>query len=216
MSYEIQSEEQLRELMGNPVHEIVVGKSTPVITQSIRRYIELSPFACLATYAADGSTDISPRGDPPGFVDVQDEKTLILPERPGNRRLDSIINIISQPKLSLLFMIPGVLETVRVNGTGVVSTDPALLARSVVNGKLPELVVIVTVEEALGHCSKALRRSKLWQGDYLPENDLSEGTPPERKVPTLVELMTDHIGIDEAMSDALNDAIEKDAVERLY
>ncbi len=206
MKHQITSEEELRELMGDPVHELVVVKSSPVITETIKRYIEMSPFACLATHSDDGSSDLSPRGDPPGFVHIQDEKTLIFPERPGNKRLDSIINIIRQQKLSLLFMIPGVLETVRVNGSGIVSTDPALLALFPINGKLPELVVVVTVEEAFGHCSKAFRRSRLWTDEYLPT----------QKVPTLAELMTDHLGLDEATHRELEEGIKNDVDERMY
>ena len=206
MKHQITSEEELRELMGDPVHELVVVKSSPVITETIKRYIEMSPFACLATHSDDGSSDLSPRGDPPGFVHIQDEKTLIFPERPGNKRLDSIINIIRQQKLSLLFMIPGVLETVRVNGSGIVSTDPALLALFPINGKLPELVVVVTVEEAFGHCSKAFRRSRLWTDEYLPT----------QKVPTLAELMTDHLGLDEATHRELEEGIKNDVDERMH
>ena len=137
MEHQITSEDQLRALMGEPIHPLVVAKSTPVLTPAITRYIELSPFAVLATHAPDGSSDISPRGDPPGWVHIKDDKTLILPERPGNKRLDSVINIINQPKMSLLFMIPDVLETVRINGSAIISTDPELLNLFPINGKLP-------------------------------------------------------------------------------
>ena len=206
MAYEITTEDALRELMGDPVHELVVVKSTSVITDPLRRYIERSPFACLATYGADGTCDLSPRGDPPGFIMVLDEKTLFLPERPGNKRLDSIINIIHQPQLSLLFMIPGTLETVRVNGTGAVTTDPKLLARCPVNGKLPTLGVLITVNEALGHCSKAFRRSKLWQDDYVARDG----------VPTLTEMMSAHLNLDESMSAELDKGIENDVRTNMY
>jgi PPOX class probable FMN-dependent enzyme len=143
--------------MGEPIHEIIMAKSSPSITQPMQTYIEQSPFVCLATHGPDGTSDVSPRGDAPGFVQVLNDKTLVVPERPGNKRLDSIINIVEQPQLALLFMIPGILETVRVNGRGIVSTDPELLQRCEVRGMLPQIVVIVTVEEAFGHCSKALR-----------------------------------------------------------
>ena len=206
MSYEIRSEAQLRALMGNPVHELVVAKSSPVITAPLKRFIECSPFACLATHAADGSNDVSPRGDPPGFVHVLDEKTLVMPERPGNKRFDSLVNIINQPKLALLFMIPGVLETVRVNGTGVITTDPELLARFPIGGKLPQLVIVITVEEAMGHCSKAYRRSKLWQSDYIPG----------AAVPTLSQMMAGHLNLDTATSQMLDRGIEDDARHNMY
>lgn len=130
----------------------------------------------------------------------------MIPERPGNRRFDSLINIINQPRLALLFMIPGVQETVRVNGTGIISTDPELLARFPVNGKLPKVVIVVTVEQALGHCSKAFRRSKLWQEDYLP----AEG------VPSLAELMSEHLGLDTDSIGLLELGIEDDAQNNMY
>ena len=206
MAHEITTEDDLRKLMGDPVHPLVVVKSTPVITEPLARYIERSPFACLATYGADGTCDLSPRGDPPGFIKVLDEKTLFLPERPGNKRLDCIINIIPQPQLSLLFMIPGTLETVRVNGTGVVTTDPDLLAQCSVNNKLPEIGVLITVGEALAHCSKAFRRSKLWQDDYIADDG----------VPTLAEMMTGHLELDEALSTELDEGIEIDVRDRMY
>ncbi|MEJ6703653.1 MAG: pyridoxamine 5'-phosphate oxidase family protein [Pseudomonadales bacterium] len=206
MTHEIKTEKALRDLIGNPVHELVVVKTTPIITAPIRRYIERSPFVCLATYGIDGACDLSPRGDPPGFVKVLNEKTLFLPERPGNKRLDSAINIIQQPQLSLMFMIPGTLETVRVNGTGVMTTDPELLSLSSVNGKSPELGVLITVGEALGHCSKAFRRSKLWQSDYARRDG----------VPSLAELMTGHLDLDEALTAELDAGIKNDVLTRMY
>jgi len=204
--YHITTEAELRAITGEPAHELIWIKSAVVLTEPLQRYIKLSPFACLATHHLDGSTDVSPRGDAPGFIKILDEKTLVLPERPGNKRLDSVINIINQPKLALLFMIPGVKETVRVNGTGVVSTDPDLLAQFPVNGKLPQLVIVISVEEALGHCSKAFRRSKLWQSDYVPETG----------VPTLTEMMGGHLQLDTATREMLDFAIEDDAQNNMY
>jgi len=206
MEYQIKSETELRALMGNPVHELVLVKSSEILTEPLKRYIELSPFACLATYSKDGSSDVSPRGDQPGFVKILDEKTLVLPERPGNKRLDSVVNIIGQPQLSLLFMIPGTLETLRVNGTGVISTDPELLAQFAVNKKLPQLAIVVTVEEAFGHCSKAFRRSKLWDAEYVPET----------KTPSLAEMMSGHLQLDSETTDMLEHAIEDDAKNNMY
>lgn len=206
MAHEIESEAELRALMGEPIHPAVVVKSTPLLTEPLQRYIERAPFACLATYAADGSTDLSPRGDPPGFVKVIDASTLFLPERPGNGRLDSIVNIIATGRLSLLFMIPGTLETVRVNGTGKVTTDPALLEACAVAGKLPRLGVLITVVEAFGHCSKALRRAKLWQEDYRSRAG----------VPSLAEMMTAHLETNADLDAALAEGIERDVRERMY
>jgi uncharacterized protein len=211
VNHQITSETQLRAIMGDPVHELVLAKSATLITEPIKRYIQLAPFVCLATHGDDGASDLSPRGDAPGFVHVIDEKTLVIPERPGNKRLDSVVNIIKQPRLALLFMIPGVLETVRVNGTGKISNDPALLERFPVNGRLPQIVVVVTVEEALGHCSKALRRSKLWQQDYMPHTKESGSN-----VPTLVEMMSAHLDLDKDTQAMMAGAIEDDARNNMY
>ena len=206
MSYEISNEVELRRHLGEPIHELVVAKSTDSLNGAMRRFSALSPFAVLATHDTDGASDVSPRGDAPGWVHMRDNKTLILPERPGNKRLDSVLNIISQPKLSLLFMIPGVLETVRINGTGSVSMDPNLLAHFRVNGKLPELCIVVTITEALGHCSKAYRRSKLWEDVYRP-------TSP---VPSLAQLMSDHLDLNATLAKELDEGIEADVAERMY
>ena len=204
--YQISSEEELRAIMGEPVHELVLIKSSDSLSGSMKKFIALSPFVCLATHGNDDSCDVSPRGDAPGFVHVLDDKTLVIPDRPGNKRLDSILNIINQPNMALLFMIPGVLETLRVNGSGTVSNDPELLERFDVNGKLPSLVIVVTVEEAFGHCSKAFRRSKLWDTDYLPKT----------KAPSLAEMMSGHLQLDEDTSSILEAAIEDDAQNNMY
>jgi PPOX class probable FMN-dependent enzyme len=204
--HQIKSEAQLRAIMGEPVHELVLVKSSNTITSPMRVFIEQSPFICLATHGKGGTSDVSPRGDAPGFVHILDEQTLVIPDRPGNKRLDSIVNIVNQPELALLFMIPGVLETLRVNGTGIISTDPALLGVFEVNGKQPALVIIVTVTEAFGHCSKAFRRSKLWQPDYLPKE----------KTPSLAELMSGHLDLDKDTTDMLESAIEDDATNNMY
>lgn len=204
--YHITSEKDLRAIMGEPIHEVVLAKSTDTLSEPMKKYIELSPFVCLATHGEDGTGDVSPRGDAPGFVQVLDNRTLVIPDRPGNKRLDSIVNIINQPNMALLFMIPGVLETLRVNGKGIISTDPELLQHFEVNGKLPALVIVVTVEEALGHCSKAFRRSKLWQSDYLPKT----------KSPTLTELVSVHLQLDEETTSMIDAAIEDDAQNNMY
>mgnify|MGYP001819431306 FL=1 len=204
--FQISSEEELRSIMGEPVHELVLIKSSDSLSGPMKNFIALSPFVCLATHGKDGSCDVSPRGDAPGFIHILDDRTLVIPDRPGNKRLDSIVNIINQPNMALLFMIPGVLETLRVNGSGVVSNDPGLLERFDVNGKLPSLVISVTVEEALGHCSKAFRRSKLWSTDYLPK----------AKAPSLAEMMSGHLQLDEDTTNMLDAAIEDDAQNNMY
>ena len=204
--YLVSNEAQLRELMGDPVHELIHLKSASRITAPMLQFIQMSPFLCIATHGPEGDTDVSPRGDAPGFVQLLDENTLVIPERPGNKRLDSVVNIIRQPQLALLFMIPGTGETLRVNGRGKISTDPELLELFEVNGKLPKLCIVVDVEEAFGHCSKAFRRAKLWEDDYRPTGH----------VPTLAEMMGDHLELDADTTTMLEGAIEDDAVNNLY
>jgi len=157
----IASEEELREIIGFP-DELVVAKIADRLNDLTRQFVERSPFVCVATVDPDGGLDVSPRGDPPGFVRVLDERTLLLPDRPGNRIADTLTNLLADPRIALLFLIPGVAETFRVNGTAAIVDDPELLERSAVEGKVPKLGILVTVEEAYTQCPKALLRSELW------------------------------------------------------
>ena len=127
-----------------------------------RNFIALSPFLVLSTTSAQGRVDASPRGDPPGFVAVPDERTLLLPDRPGNNQIDSLRNLVEQPRVGLLFFVPGMNETLRVKGTAEIVTAPTLLASLSVGGKVPAAALRVTVEEAFLHCGRALIRSRLW------------------------------------------------------
>jgi PPOX class probable FMN-dependent enzyme len=152
---------ELRALLGEP-NPIVQRKMSPRLTALTRRFIESSPFVCLSTAAADGRCDVSPRGDPAGFVRILDERTLLLPERPGNRLADSLLNILSNPQVGLLFVIPGVGDTFRVNGRATLTTDARLLAECAVAGIVPKLGILIDIEVAFTHCSKAFLRSELW------------------------------------------------------
>jgi hypothetical protein len=136
-------------------------KEVDHVNAHYRAFIEAAPFFALATSGPDG-LDCSPRGDAPGFVRVQDEKTLLVPDRRGNNRIDSLRNIIHDPRVALLFLIPGVGETIRVNGRASISTDPALAESFTVNGKPPRTVIVVAVERVFYQCTKAIIRSKLW------------------------------------------------------
>ncbi len=127
-----------------------------------RNFIAMSPFCVLSTAGANGQADASPRGDPPGFVAVPDRRTLVVPDRPGNNQIDSLQNIVEQPRVGLLFFVPGMNETLRVKGTAEVVTDPQALASLSVGGKPPLSALRVTVEEAFLHCGRALIRSRLW------------------------------------------------------
>ncbi|AYD67045.1 pyridoxamine 5'-phosphate oxidase family protein [Achromobacter sp. B7] len=150
----------LQALYGAP-GEASLKKEVDHVHPHYRAFIEAAPFAMLATSGPDG-LDASPRGDPAGFVVVEDEKTLLLPDRRGNNRMDSLLNVLADPRVALLFLVPGVGETLRVNGTARVSVDPALLERFAMDGKQPRSVLIVDVQTVYFQCSRALLRSRLW------------------------------------------------------
>ncbi|MBL8173605.1 MAG: pyridoxamine 5'-phosphate oxidase family protein [Bryobacterales bacterium] len=159
--------EQLREIYGSPLERARI-KTLRKLDKHCRRFIELSPFLCLGTSGAEGA-DVTPRGDQPGFVHVLDEVTLAIPDWPGNNRLDSLLNIVENPQIGLLFLVPGVEESLRVNGAAHVTVEDGVLARWTTNGKHPRSALIVTVREAFLHCGKALIRSRLWRDDYKVE-----------------------------------------------
>ena len=154
-------EADLRETMGDAM-EIAQKKSIPSLDKHCRAFIERSPFLCIGTSGASGRADVSPRGDPPGFVQIIDDNTLFIPDRPGNNRLDTMTNIIENPNVGLLFLVPGFDDTLRVNGKAAIVRDEALAQAAVVNGKTPKVGIRVAVEEAFLHCAKAFRRSRLW------------------------------------------------------
>jgi uncharacterized protein len=158
------SEDDLRARFKAP-SELALKKQLDHLDHNCRKFIALSPFLCLATAGKDGRVDNSPRGDAPGFVLVLDERTLLVPDRPGNNRLDSLANIVHNPRVGLLFLIPGVTETLRVNGRAKLITRANILELFSVNGRAPAVVVLVETEEVFLHCSKALIRSRLWQED---------------------------------------------------
>ncbi|MDZ7866244.1 pyridoxamine 5'-phosphate oxidase family protein [Acidovorax sp.] len=152
---------QLEALFGTP-GEASLSKEVPYVHPSYRAMIEASPFAVLAT-TGPGGLDASPRGDPPGFVQVLDERTLLLPERRGNNRVDSLRNIVADPRVALLFLIPGVGETLRVNGRASITTAPALMERFVVGGQPPKCVIRIAVDTVYFQCARAILRSRLWE-----------------------------------------------------
>jgi PPOX class probable FMN-dependent enzyme len=157
----ITTTEQLEALYADAPYGPALIKEVDHITPQYRKLIEAAPFVVIATSGPEG-LDCSPRGDPPGFVRVMDEKTLVIPDRRGNNRIDSLRNLVRDPRISLLFLIPGVGETMRVNGRAKISTDPKLTETFDVNGKVPKCVLLVTVDTAYFQCTKAIIRSKLW------------------------------------------------------
>ena len=156
----VTSIEALERLYGQP-YGPSIAKETSRITAHYRAFIEAAPFFALASAGPDG-LDCSPRGDPPGFVRVADETTLLIPDRRGNNRIDTLRNILRDPRVALLFLIPGCGETIRVNGRASISTDPALTQSFILDGKQPRTVIVVAVDRIYYQCAKAIVRSKLW------------------------------------------------------
>jgi len=164
---------QLRALLGEPT-ELVKQKISDRLNSLTRQLVERSPFVVVATGRPDGGLDVSPRGDPAGFVRILDERTLLLPDRPGNKLADTLTNLLEDDRIALLFLIPGVNDTFRVNGRARIVDDPDLLAESTVEGKAPQLGILVEVEEAYTQCPKALLRSELWN----PERHIDRSELP--------------------------------------
>lgn len=190
--HKIDTQVKLESLFGD-VSEASIKKEVPFIHPLYRTWIEASPFAVLATVGS-GSLDTSPRGDPAGFVVVQDDKTLLLPERPGNNRVDSLRNILIDPRVALLFLVPGVGETLRVNGRARITTAPELLERFQMRGKPPKCVLVIKVDTVFFQCARAIHRSNLWQS---PSEDLLARVPTAG---TLLAALTD--SIDQAQYDS--------------
>ena len=201
----IESVEELRNRYGEP-SERAVRKSLDRLDRHCRRFIELSPFAVIATAGADGRVDCSPRGDPAGFVAILDDRTVLLPDRLGNNRADSLRNILENPHVGLLFMIPGVDETLRLNGRATLTTDPARLEPLSVRGRAPRSGLVVEVEEVFLQCTKALVRSRLW----------AEDTRVDRKtaLPSFGQMLADHIGLPDG--EAVDRELRATVRERLY
>ena len=172
MSHDIESEAQLEELYGLPSGAAVI-KEIDHVSAHYRAFIEASPFVVVATSGPEG-LDCTPRGDPAGFVRVADAKTLMLPDRRGNNRLDTLRNIVRDPRIALLFLVPGIGRTLRVNGRARITTDPALRASFAIDGKEPRSVVVVTAERVYTQCPKALVRSGLWD----PARHVAEAALP--------------------------------------
>jgi PPOX class probable FMN-dependent enzyme len=162
-THQITTIEQLEALYGEP-EPLALKKEIDHISAHYQAFIEKSPFVVVATSGLEG-LDCSPKGDPAGFVRVVDENTVLIPDRRGNNRVDSLRNIVCDGRISLLFLIPGVKEALRINGRAVLSVDPELCASFPMQGKVPTSVIVVTAERVYFHCPKALMRSKLWDAD---------------------------------------------------
>lgn len=197
----IRTPEQLAALFGE-VGPASLQKEVAYVHPHYQALIEASPFAVLAT-SGPGGLDASPRGDPPGFVVVQDPHTLLLPERRGNNRADSLRNLVADPRMALLFLVPGVGETLRVNGRADISIQPDLLARFAMDGKLPKCVLVVHVETVFFQCARAIQRSRLWQP--------VDGRPAVPSPGTMLQALTQS-QIDGAQYDAELPARQRDTL----
>lgn len=208
--YTIRTEAELRRLIG-PRDPIAEMKSIARIDKYARQFIGLSPFLAIATYDAQGRADVSPRGDAPGFVQILDDRTIAIPDRPGNNRLDTMTNIVENPAVGLLFLVPGFDDTLRINGKAVLTTDPALLTAATVNNRAPKVMIRETVEEVFLHCAKAFRRSKLWD----PSQHVDRKAMPSLARMILEQVEHNRCADEEFLAEA-DESIEQDYRENLY
>ncbi len=205
----ITDEQSLRSLF-DKTHDLAIQKSQTHLGKHAQEFIRRSPFLCIGTQDLQGKADVSPRGDAPGFVQILDEHTLAIPDRPGNNRLDTLVNILANPSVGLLFIIPGFDDTLRVNGSATLVKDPALLAGMSVNKRAPKLAIVVKVNEVFMHCAKAFRRSHLWDPEHFQDR---------ATMPSLVKIILDEtIG---APSDAnemrkIDEDLEEEYKRTLY
>jgi PPOX class probable FMN-dependent enzyme len=201
----IDSEARLREVVGAPIQRSL-QKEITALDAHCRALIAASPFVLIASGDAEGRMDVSPKGDPPGFVHVLDDRTLAIPDRPGNRRADTFTNILQNPGVGLVFLIPGKLETLRVNGRARIVRDAGLRERLSMQGKAPQLVLVVTVEQAFIHCGKCMIRSHLWDPASWPGVD---------DLPSQAQCLVDHGKLTESLEEVHASVIEA-RTTRLY
>ena len=202
----IDTEEDLRTILGNP-SELVSKKTILNIDKHCRDFISKSPIVFISTSNKQGLCDVSPRGDIPGFVACINDDYLVIPERPGNKRCDSLTNIISNPNIGMIFLIPGLKETLRINGKAFVTNDEDILSKHEVEHKRPKLAIVVKVEECYIHCAKAFMRSKIWQQEFwIMENEL----------PVVPNILADHVNHERYTSKEISEALEESYSKRLY
>lgn len=202
----ITEETELRDVFGWPT-ERALNKQIEHLDQHCKAIINKSPFLLLGTSNESGNCDVSPKGDYPGFVRVLDNKTIAIPDLPGNNRLDTLINMINNPQVGLIFMIPGMNETLRINGKVELVRDDDLLETMAYQGKLPKLAIVVHIEEVFTHCPKAFLRSKLWSDEYkIDRNEL----------PSFAEILRDHTGLVDCDITALQEELNHRAATTLH
>lgn len=205
----IKDEQSLRALFA-PTHSLAIIKCQDSLGVHAREFIRRSPFLCIGSQNAEGKADVSPRGDPPGFVKVLDDRTLAVPDRPGNNRLDTLANIVANPNVGILFMVPGFDDTLRVNGRATLTRDPQVLTHMKVGDRLPNLAIVVTVSEVFLHCAKAFRRSRLWS---------AEERQNRAEMPSLIKMILDETTgapTDQDEMQRMDDGLEEDYRRTLY
>ena len=203
----IEAYDALREAVGEPTASIA-EKEMPMLDKHARHFLSLSPILFISTVGTDGRADISPRGDPAGFVKVIDDNTILIPERPGNRRADTMSNVIENPghSVALIFLLPGVEETLRASGRARVIDDPTVLEDMAVRGKVPQLGILVEIDEVFFHCAKALKRAQLWD----PDTRIDRG-----EFPTLAQITRDQRESDTPLEE-IEERIRESYETRLY
>lgn len=205
----INDEAALRALFP-PVHTIASLKSLDALDEHAQAFIQRAPFICIGTQGADGTADVSPRGDPAGFVAILDKHTLAIPDRPGNNRLDSLSNLITNSNIGLLFIIPGFDDTLRVNGQARLVIDPDLLEQLSMHGRAPRIAIVIHVTEVFLHCAKAFRRSHLWDPAHFQDR---------AEMPSLMKILLDQTSDapqDETRLREMDEQLEKDYKSTMY
>ena len=205
----IKDEQSLRSLF-EATHALAVQKFQTSLDKHAQEFISRSPFLCIGTQNLDGKADVSPRGDPVGFVKILDEHTLAIPDRPGNNRLDTLVNILANPNVGLLFIIPGFDDTLRVNGKATLVTDPELLKSMCINDRIPKLAIVVKVNGVFMHCAKAFRRSHLWDPNHFQNRS---------EMPSLLKIILDQTTgapSDESEMRKIDAGLEEDYRKSMY
>ena len=186
---------------------LVSDKSAPFLNDPMQEFLRLSPFCVVSSQDSNGHADTTPRGDPAGFVEIINPKTILIPDRPGNNRFDTFRNVLTNSAVSVMFLIPGVLNTLRVNGHGFVTRDPDLLSKCAIKNRIPPVGLLIEIEEAFGHCSKAIRRSGLWDQETQIERNAA---------PTLGDMMSAHLNYSQETLDDMEKRITRDIREFMY
>lgn len=201
----IRTEAELRQVLGAPSQR-AMDKTVSALDDNCRAFIAASPFLLIGSVDAQGRLDVSPKGDPPGFVQVLDDHTLAIPDRLGNRRADTFVNILQQPQVALLFLIPGKQDTLRVAGSAQIVRDESLRQGMAVQGKVPDLALVVQVQEAFIHCPKCMIRSHLWEPEHWPGLEA---------VPSMAQTFIAHAKLDQSLEE-VQALIDQGVRERLY